>query len=153
MAIKLRENETIMVKKGPHPMYFWAACIWLALIVIACVPNLVQLRIPSSITIILLIGLPPVMKSYLRLKGNNYYITNLRVFTEEGILSKVTRDIPLSKINDVGYSQGILERLYDTGKIRILTGNDSGILLNEIEEPEEFMEALSKSIGQNKQAV
>jgi uncharacterized membrane protein YdbT with pleckstrin-like domain len=92
-------------------------------------------------------GWLPFLISYLKFKTTKYYVTNIRIYLSSGILSRNIREIPLSKVNDVAFSQGILERANQTGSVRILTGNDAGTIIKKIEKPEEFRECIASLIG------
>jgi len=83
---------------------------------------------------------------YLRYRFNGYFVTNQRIYIEEGVLNKKVRDIPLAKVNDVEFAQSLVDRINKTGRLRILTGNDRGTVIREIVGVEDFREAVVSSL-------
>jgi uncharacterized membrane protein YdbT with pleckstrin-like domain len=53
-------------------------------------------------------------------------ITTHRVLFREGILARRGRDIGLSRITDVSYSQSVWERIINSGSVTIESAGDSG---------------------------
>lgn len=73
-----------------------------------------------------------------------YEINGKNVIVEHGILARVKKDIPISKINDVTITQTLFQRIFGAGNIRILTGNDVACVLSGIDHPEEFKRIIHK---------
>lgn len=73
----------------------------------------------------ILLGIPFVISALwllvrsIKLKSTKYVITNQRVMSISGVISKNIRDIPLSKIQSVSYHQGILGRIFNIGSVVI----------------------------------
>ncbi len=57
---------------------------------------------------------------------NTWAVTNLRVIEETGILTRVTTECPLDKINNVSYSQNISGRMFGFGTVIIQTAAQYG---------------------------
>lgn len=55
-----------------------------------------------------------------------YTITNRRIINRSGILTRVGRDIPLYRINDVSYERGPLDRILGCGTLQISVANEDG---------------------------
>ena len=62
----------------------------------------------------------------LRWRATHYVITTHRLLFRQGILARKGRDIGLSRITDVSYSQSIWERLIQSGTITIESAGESG---------------------------
>jgi uncharacterized membrane protein YdbT with pleckstrin-like domain len=134
-------------------MYYRSVFVWACFVSLTCLAvyagnNSAQKSFSGPMMGACLFGWLPFLASYLKFKTTHYYVTNLRIYLTSGILSRTIRDIPLSKVNDVVFSQGILDRLNKTGRLRILTGNDAGAYIKQIERPEEFREAIATLIVQ-----
>ncbi|WP_456567192.1 PH domain-containing protein [Blastococcus sp. SYSU D00695] len=67
-----------------------------------------------------------VLVPLLRWRTTHYVVTTHRLLFREGILARKGRDIGLSRITDVSYSQSIWERLIQSGTITIESAGDSG---------------------------
>jgi uncharacterized membrane protein YdbT with pleckstrin-like domain len=74
----------------------------------------------------LLLLLAFVLLPLLRWRTTHYVVTTHRLLFREGILARKGRDIGLSRITDVSYSQTIWERVIQSGTITIESAGDSG---------------------------
>ncbi|MFV0461845.1 MAG: PH domain-containing protein [Nostocoides sp.] len=66
-----------------------------------------------------------VLVPFLRWRTTHYVITSHRVMVRRGILTKSGKDIALTKITDVGFTQTLLDRLIGAGSLRIESAGDS----------------------------
>jgi uncharacterized membrane protein YdbT with pleckstrin-like domain len=161
MAIKLRNNEKVLVKADLH----WSSYVWPGLsaffgIVIAMlqiVAHFVVESKPHDPNLALLVGFwllftIPLVVRYLKNKFTHYIVTNERVYIETGILARNRIEIPITKINDFQLQQKITQRLLGSGNVAILTGNDKATVLSFIDQPEQFVDALSEITRKKKAA-
>jgi uncharacterized membrane protein YdbT with pleckstrin-like domain len=58
--------------------------------------------------------------------SSEYTITNRRIINRSGIVTRVGRDIPLYRINDVAYERGLLDRMLGCGTLQISVANEEG---------------------------
>jgi uncharacterized membrane protein YdbT with pleckstrin-like domain len=58
-----------------------------------------------------------------------YTLTSERLATRTGILRRSGRDIPLNRINDVAFDQGILDRLVGCGTLRVSAASEEGTVV------------------------
>ncbi|EWT00785.1 hypothetical protein N865_13675 [Intrasporangium oryzae NRRL B-24470] len=75
--------------------------------------------------LLVLIAIPFVLVPFLRWRTTHYVITSHRVMVRKGILTKVGKDITLSKITDVSFEQSLLDRIINAGSLRIESAGDS----------------------------
>jgi len=66
---------------------------------------------------------------YLRWRTTLYVLTNDRIITRIGILSRSGRDIPLSRVNDVSFSHNLFERLLRCGTLTVESAGERGQLV------------------------
>jgi len=72
-----------------------------------------------------------------------YILTDERLVTRRGVLARKGLEIPLENINDVQFSQTILERLLRSGDLLIESAGELGqSRFKDIPEPEEFQSLL-----------
>jgi uncharacterized membrane protein YdbT with pleckstrin-like domain len=88
----------------------------------------------------------PLAYLILQNRCKQYVLTSERLYIEEGILVKNMRDIPIQKINDIDLSQDPVQRLFGSGDIIVLTGNNSATRINNIDHPEIFKDKISKIV-------
>jgi uncharacterized membrane protein YdbT with pleckstrin-like domain len=70
---------------------------------------------------------------FLRWLTTTYTVTNRRLITRSGILTRSGRDIPLFRINDVAYEKGLLDRLLGCGTLVISDATEkAGVVLSDI---------------------
>ena len=63
---------------------------------------------------------------YLKWATTNFVITSDRVIYRSGIIAKSGIEIPLERVNNVSFSQGIFERVIDAGDLLIESGGEDG---------------------------
>jgi uncharacterized membrane protein YdbT with pleckstrin-like domain len=69
----------------------------------------------------------------LRWRTTTYELTTKRLRTRFGIITRKGRDIPLTRINDVSFEKGLLDRLLGSGRLVVESAGEHGqILLNDI---------------------
>jgi uncharacterized membrane protein YdbT with pleckstrin-like domain len=69
----------------------------------------------------------------LRWLTTTYTVTNRRLITRRGIISRSGRDIPLFRINDVAYEKGLLDRILGCGTLIISDATEkAGVVLADI---------------------
>ncbi len=75
--------------------------------------------------VVLVFGVWP----YLRWLRRTYTLTNERLATRQGVLGRSGRDIPLTRINDVAFDQGILDRLARAGTLKVSAASEEGTVV------------------------
>ena len=78
-----------------------------------------------ALAFLVLVGIPAVIVPYLRWRTTHYVITSHRVMVRRGILTKIGKDITLSKITDVSFQQTLLDRIIGAGSLHIESAGDS----------------------------
>ncbi|MEU4393332.1 PH domain-containing protein [Kribbella sp. NPDC023855] len=130
----LGEDEYVVVSTRTH----WKALIFpvfLLLVVVAggsflaaVVPE-GSMQGPARIAIGvvgLLILLGFAAKPFLNWFFSSYTLTNRRLITRHGILTRTGRDIPLMRINDVSYEHGLIDRMLRCGTLQIQSASEGG---------------------------
>jgi uncharacterized membrane protein YdbT with pleckstrin-like domain len=72
--------------------------------------------------VVLLFGVWPALAWWNR----TYTLTNERLATRAGVVRRSGRDIPLTRINDVAFEQGILDRLVGAGTLKVSAASEEG---------------------------
>ncbi|KAE8763126.1 PH domain-containing protein [Georgenia thermotolerans] len=65
---------------------------------------------------------------FLAWSRRTYTLTTERLATRTGVLRRSGRDIPLTRINDVAFEQGIFDRLVGAGTLKISAASEQGTL-------------------------
>jgi len=94
--------------------------------------QLPSIWIPAAITLLLLWPLA----RWIRIQTNVTVLTADRLRSESGILSRSTRNLMLSRIQDIGVEQTLWQRIVNVGDIWIETaGASSRVFLHNIDGP------------------
>jgi membrane protein YdbS with pleckstrin-like domain len=130
----LGEDEYIVVSTRTH----WKALIFpafLLLVVVggggflaAIVPDgSLQTSARIAIAVVgVLVLLVFAAKPFLNWLFSTYTLTNRRLITRHGILTRTGRDIPLMRINDVSYEHGPVDRMLGCGTLQIESAGERG---------------------------
>jgi uncharacterized membrane protein YdbT with pleckstrin-like domain len=70
-----------------------------------------------------------VVRPFLRWRTTRYVVTDRRLITRRGVVARSGRDVPLSRITDVSFSHGLLERLLGCGTLLVESAGERGPLV------------------------
>jgi uncharacterized membrane protein YdbT with pleckstrin-like domain len=87
---------------------------------------------PIGRLVVALVGLAVaiwwVVLPFLRWWTTTYTVTNRRLIMRSGILTRVGKDMPLMRINDVSYQRSLLDRMLGCGTLYIQTAAEGGTI-------------------------
>jgi uncharacterized membrane protein YdbT with pleckstrin-like domain len=66
---------------------------------------------------------------FLRWRTTLYVLTNRRLITRSGILSRQGRDMPLTRVNDASFSHNVIDRMLGCGTLIIESAGERGQLV------------------------
>ena len=79
-----------------------------------------------------------VVRPFLAWLTTTYTVTNRRLITRSGILTRRGHDIPLARISDVAYEHGLLDRILGCGTLVISDASEQGrVRLHDIPQVEQ----------------
>ena len=83
----------------------------------------------------------------LRWRTTTYELTTRRLRTRYGIVTRHGRDIPLTRINDVSFEKGVLDRLLGAGRLVVESAGEHGqIVLRDIPDVEYVQSTLFRLV-------
>jgi uncharacterized membrane protein YdbT with pleckstrin-like domain len=89
-----------------------------------------------------------VLRPFLDWLTSTYTVTSKRLITREGIISRKGHDIPLMRISDVAFDQGIVDRMLGCGTLVVSDASTHGsVRLNDIPRVESVQRTLSDLLG------
>jgi uncharacterized membrane protein YdbT with pleckstrin-like domain len=130
----LSEDEHLVVATRTHVKALLVPAMWL--ILVAAVAGYASSFAPSGnarplvvaaiwvVALVAIIWL--VVKPFLAWLTTTYTVTDRRLITRSGILSRRGHDIPLLRVSDVAYEHGILDRLLGCGTLVVSTASERG---------------------------
>jgi uncharacterized membrane protein YdbT with pleckstrin-like domain len=130
----LAEDEEVVRHLHPH----WTTVFWpvVRLLLIVGAASFGTAMIPAgrqqgilrmlvlAVAVVLLLTL--VVVPLLRWRTTHYVVTTHRLLFREGILARRGRDIGLSRITDVSYTQTLWDRIINSGTLTIESAGDGG---------------------------
>ena len=154
----LAEDEEVVKRLHPHWITLVVPTLWF--LVICAALGVTIAFLPSGTTgevlLIIVIVLALVLASWLcfipalRWRTTHYVLTTHRVLIRRGILHHTGRDISLQRINDVGFSQTLWDRIVKAGSLTIESAGEHGqeTLIN-IPRSDEIQQLLNQLIEQD----
>lgn len=90
----------------------------------------------------------------LRWRTTTYELTTRRLRTREGIIARRGRDIPLSRITDVSFRKGLLDRFLDSGRLVVESAGEHGeVTLKEVPHVERVQSVLFQLVEDERQRI
>ena len=77
-----------------------------------------------------------VLVPFIRWWTTTYTITNRRIITRRGLLTRTGHDLPLARINDVTYERHLLDRMLGCGTLHLSTIADDPVILTDVPDVE-----------------
>jgi uncharacterized membrane protein YdbT with pleckstrin-like domain len=95
-----------------------------------------------------------LMVPLLRWRTTMYEMTTRRMRTRAGIIARRGRDIPLSRITDVSFEKGLLDRLLGCGRLVVESAGEHGqVVLTEIPHVERVQSVLFQLVEDERDRV
>jgi uncharacterized membrane protein YdbT with pleckstrin-like domain len=130
----LNADESVALDMHPHWWYFAEPAFTVAGVVILAI--FVKMRFDSGNTLDKTLGLLAIaalvvsaawlLGRYLKWISTHFVITSQRLIFRQGIIAKQGIEIPLERVNNVNFSQGVLERMLGAGDLLIESGGEDG---------------------------
>jgi uncharacterized membrane protein YdbT with pleckstrin-like domain len=78
-----------------------------------------------------------VLIPFLKWMTTEYTVTNRRLITRSGILTRKGHDIPIPRISDVGSERGVIDRMLGCGTLVLADASEQKVSLHDIPKVEE----------------
>jgi uncharacterized membrane protein YdbT with pleckstrin-like domain len=145
----LNEGEHVVVSTRTHPKALLLPL--LALIVFLAIAVFVDRRVDNSVVglvVWVIAGLAIIwyfFRPLLIWLTASYTITNRRLITRTGVITRKGHDIPLTRISDVAYELGLIDRMLGCGTLIISDASTHGsVALPDIPRVEETQRHLNE---------
>ena len=145
----LNDGETVVISTRTHPKALLRPLLWLvlALALAVFVDRLVDNGVvgPAAWILAALVILWFGVRPLLVWLTASYTITSRRLITRSGVLTRRGHDIPLSRISDVAYELGLIDRMLGCGTLIISDASTNGrVSLPDIPHVEETQRRLNQ---------
>ncbi|MEO5899544.1 MAG: PH domain-containing protein [Ilumatobacteraceae bacterium] len=129
----LNANETVALDMHPHWAYFFQpafsllGAIVIGIVILAAGPDGNAGTFFHWLAIVLLVVTALwLIGRYLKWITTNFVITSHRLIFRQGVFAKSGIEIPLDRVNNVNFSQGIVERILGAGDLLVESGGEDG---------------------------
>jgi len=127
----INEGETLVLDLKPHWWFFWKHIVAGAVVLIVVVLWSSTIGLDNSfskyfVAIGILVYAGFVVEKYLAWTYTHFVLTDRRVISRSGIVSKRGTEIPLDRINNIDFSQRIWERVIGAGDLSIESAGKDG---------------------------
>ncbi|MGH9303378.1 MAG: PH domain-containing protein [Acidimicrobiales bacterium] len=128
---RLGPGEQIVLDSRPHPVVLAPRLLVAIIVVGACIAvAAIWGSAPILVGWVLLgaglVAIVAFVAKWLSWRAANLTITTARISYRRGVLRRFGREIPLSRVQDVSYSQSILERLLAEGALCVESAGEHG---------------------------
>jgi membrane protein YdbS with pleckstrin-like domain len=129
----LSEGEELVLDLRPHWIALVKPAIETAVILAAMIVALAHLRSSwpgwvslavVGVAVLLFLGAPA--PRLVRWVTSHFVVTSARVIHRSGLIAKRSTEIPLGKISDVKFHQGVIERLIGAGDLTLESPGEYG---------------------------
>ena len=158
----LSEGERFVLRLHPHWKTLVKPFFILAVIIAAAIAALIMLPPRSSLdaardgigAVVFLAVIVWGVLPLLRWQTTSYELTTRRLRLRQGILSRSGRDFPLTRISDVSFSHGLIDRLLGCGNLIVESAGEHGqLILNQIPHVEQVQATLFQLVGEEQERL
>lgn len=134
MTLPMSDEEAVVLRLHPH----WVTLVRpvLVLLVTAAVGGFAAAKIPSGswqsagrlavLAVAVVVLVVWTVLPYLKWLTTHYVLTTQRLIIRTGIIARHGRDVPLNRINDVSFSESLIERVLRSGSLVIESAGERG---------------------------
>ena len=126
----INEGETVVLDLKPHWWFFWKHILvggGLLIVLgvwIGPLDSKSWAKIPLAVAILVYVAF--VIVKYLTWTYTHFVLTDRRVISRSGIISKRGTEVPLDRVNNIDFSQKFWERLIGAGDLAIESAGKDG---------------------------
>jgi uncharacterized membrane protein YdbT with pleckstrin-like domain len=153
----LTDGEEVVAALHPHALtVFWpvvrlllitgAASFGMAAIPVGSNQGVLRLVLLGVAVVLVLVT---VVRPVLRWRTTHYVITTHRLLYRTGVLARSGRDIALSRITDVSFSQTLWERVIRSGTLRITSTGEGATVLDRVPGSERVLTLLNHMVEED----
>lgn len=152
----LTQNEEIILDLRPHWKMLVPPGVYSVLIAVATGFVYVKVLDPGNGR---LIGVGAAIVAWiwlcgvriLRWKFTEFVLTNERIIARAGVIAKMSKEIPLERVNDITVTQSMLDRVLGAGDITLESGGEFGqAKFDDIRHPVETQKAIYEAAERRK---
>lgn len=125
----LADHEEIVFDLKPHWVAVVPSLLWTVIAVGLIAVSFAFLAGPLNLIgagVAVLLWLFLAVPPFLTWQFTHFVLTTDRLITRRGVFAKASKEIPLERINDVAFSQSILDRVLGAGDLLVESAGERG---------------------------
>ena len=119
------QQEVDIWKGNPSYLYFLGHFILAFVVIFIGIQITIAIKVPALLPLVF--GLWVIINAILVCNTTQYSITNKRVMSKIGIISRQAHEIGTRDIRNINFKQGVFERLFDLGTLEIASAGTAGV--------------------------
>jgi uncharacterized membrane protein YdbT with pleckstrin-like domain len=156
--LELMPNERMVLHAHPHWWYFWKQVLAGVVLLVAFVARWwVGDGFASVLGWVVVIGgivwLANTAYAFVQWQTTRFAVTNERVAYQSGIIRRRGVSIPLNRINNVNFEQGLIARMLNNGIVTIESAGETGdSVFENVRDPSHVRGTIFEQIQADEQA-
>ena len=98
----------------------------------------------AVVAVVLALALWTSVLPFLRWRYRTYTLTNHRLITSTGLLSRTGTNLPLLRVNDVSYQRSLTDRVLGCGTLYVQTAAEGKLVLDDVPDVERVHLAMAE---------
>lgn len=145
----LTDGEHVVMELREHPK----ALVWPTAVLLAALVGAVAVMtlVPEGVGrwvglgVLVLVAVVWVVVPWLKWRTTSFSVTSQRIAMRSGLVTRVGRDIPLYRINDVAMEKGIVDRMFGCGTLVVSDATEKqGMVLPDVPDVEDVHRRLQE---------
>jgi uncharacterized membrane protein YdbT with pleckstrin-like domain len=149
----LNQGEDIVLDVHPHWLFFADPALTLAGLIILTIVLAVAVgsaALNIAMLILIVIALVWALWRLLTWRTTHFVITTDRLIYRSGVFAKRGIQIPLERVNNVNFKQGVLERIVGAGDLLVESaGEDGQQRFTDVRHPDRIQNIIHAQINEN----
>jgi uncharacterized MnhB-related membrane protein len=128
--------------------FHWLRWFWFLLWIVLILASL-ALVVTGNIIVALIVAAPFILLAfyeYFKLTNVEMGVTNKRVIYKEGIISRKTKEMKLTAIENITIEQTFLQRLLNVGSVKVIGRAATPVFFTEVKNPLAVKKAIEDQI-------
>jgi uncharacterized membrane protein YdbT with pleckstrin-like domain len=148
----LNRGEEVVLDLHPHWLFFAEPALTVLglIIVLIIAASTVGGGLTVGVLVLIAIALVWGLWRFLTWRFTHFVVTNDRLIYRSGVLAKRGIQIPLERVNNVNFKQGILERIVGAGDLLVESaGEDGQQRFTDVRHPDKVQNIIHEQINEN----
>ncbi|MCW2851256.1 MAG: uncharacterized protein JWM84_920 [Nocardioides sp.] len=144
------DDETVLLDLRPHGKALALPVLWLLLVVAAAGFaaarfDAAPVRIGALVLAVLLLGRLSLVP-LLRWRATRFLLTDERLSLRSGVLRRSGRDVPLTRVDEVTFTQSLWQRVQGCGTLAVAAGDADPVLVPDLRDVEAVQRAVYRAV-------